>query len=156
MIRFFKQAHFLKIIIICAVFSVSLGSCARIIDNRGYVFEEEKLSLLKTGINTQDDIRALLGSPTIESVVAGTVFFYIYSRFETYTVFAPQETERRVLAIYFDDEGILSDYAYYGKEDGHIIAYIERETETRGKELTVLQQIFGNIGRFDAGAGGRP
>ncbi|GIR10464.1 MAG: hypothetical protein CM15mP21_7260 [Hyphomicrobiales bacterium] len=31
---------------------------------------------------------------------------------------------------------------------------VERTTETQGRELSFLQQIFGNLGRFESGEGG--
>ena len=34
-------------------------------------------------------------------------------------------------------------------EDGQEVAMVERETPTRGKELSLLQQLFGNLGRFN-------
>ena len=40
---------------------------------------------------------------------------------------------------------------YYGLEEGKIISYVDRTTPTRGRELTVLQQLFGNLGRLGAG-----
>ena len=45
----------------------------------------------------------------------------------------------------------------YGLKDGKQIAFVDRETPTRGKEMTVLEQLFGNLGRFNnsVGSGGR-
>ena len=34
----------------------------------------------------------------------------------------------------------------YTEKDGHVIAYNGRETPTRGKELSVIEQILGTIG----------
>jgi hypothetical protein len=39
----------------------------------------------------------------------------------------------------------------YGLEDGRVIDLATRTTPTFGRELTVLQQLFGNIGNFDPG-----
>jgi hypothetical protein len=35
----------------------------------------------------------------------------------------------------------------YSLKDGKVIAYNGRETPTRGRELTVLEQILGTVGR---------
>ncbi|MGI9464334.1 MAG: outer membrane assembly protein BamE, partial [Aestuariivirgaceae bacterium] len=61
----------------------------------------------------------------------------------------------KVLAVRFDQLDQVESFAHYGLEDGQIINISTRRTPTRGKEFTVLQQLFSNIGRFDApGASG--
>ena len=68
---------------------------------------------------------------------------------------ASEEVDRKVLAIYFDENKIVRDLAVYGLEDGIIVPIVARTTQTQGSdpnELTALQQIFGNIGRFGDGS----
>ncbi|MBI3199515.1 MAG: outer membrane protein assembly factor BamE, partial [Rhodospirillales bacterium] len=43
----------------------------------------------------------------------------------------------------------------WGMQDGKPIEPVARVTETRGKELGFLEQIFGNIGRFNKAPGTR-
>jgi outer membrane protein assembly factor BamE (lipoprotein component of BamABCDE complex) len=38
---------------------------------------------------------------------------------------------------------------FYGMQDGEIVDLQTRVTPTRGKELTILGQLFGNLGRFN-------
>jgi hypothetical protein len=40
----------------------------------------------------------------------------------------------------------------YGVEDGRIVEPVERTTPTYGQELTVMQQLLGNFGRFNTDA----
>jgi hypothetical protein len=44
----------------------------------------------------------------------------------------------------------------FGLEDGKIISLATRVTPTYGREMTIVQQIFGNLGNINAnsGAGG--
>lgn len=58
--------------------------------------------------------------------------------------------DQQVVAIAFDKDGKVKDLKRYGMKDGRQIAFIQRETPTRGKELTVLEQLFGNFGRFNS------
>ena len=44
--------------------------------------------------------------------------------------------------------GLVSDVAEYGLEDGRVVAIADRETPTRGRELTFLEQLLGNVGRL--------
>ena len=48
----------------------------------------------------------------------------------------------------------VSDVLTYDIEDGQVVDYVARETPTRGRELGILEQLFGTIGRLpDAAAG---
>ena len=125
-----------------------LLACA-VIDNRGYVFDESLLPQLKVGTTTQADIITLMGSPSTTSTLNGGAYYYTSSKFVTEAYRAPRETERRVLAIFFDADKKIRDLGFYTLEDGNIVALVERTTETQGRELSFLQQIFGNLGRLN-------
>jgi len=56
------------------------------------------------------------------------------------------------LGISFGDGNKVNNLKYYGLEEGKIISYVDRTTPTRGRELTILQQLFGNLGRLGAGS----
>lgn len=142
--------------LVLSVATLAASACAPVIHNHGYVFEDEKLALLSRGATSADQVKQILGTPTTISVIKTQSYFYIYSRFETFTYKKPEEVDRKVLAIYFDEENKIKDYAHYGLDKGNIVAFVERETPTSGKELTFLQQIFGNIGRFDSVSAGGP
>src|SRR3546814_5080921 len=94
----------------------------------------------------------LLGSPSTSSTFPdwGTTYYYISSETEAVAFLAPEVIEQQVLAIAFDKStSKVKDIKRYGLKDGKQIAFVDRETPTRGKELTVLEQLFGNFGRFN-------
>ena len=45
---------------------------------------------------------------------------------------------------------------YYDLTDAQNITMVSRITPTSGKELTVLEQILGNVGKFSGADGNRP
>lgn len=130
-----------------------LLACAPVIDNRGYVFDESLLPQLVVGTTSAADIITIMGSPSTVSTLNDGAYYYISSRFITEAYRAPRETERRVLAIFLDEDKKIRDLGFYTLEDGNIVTIVERTTETQGRELTFLQQIFGNLGRFESGDG---
>ena len=130
-------------------------ACAPVIENnRGYVFDESLLPQLKVGTTSQTDITNPYGSPSTVPTLNGGAYYYISSKFITEAYRAPRETERRVLAIFFDEDKKIRDLGFYTLEDGNVVTLVERTTETQGRELSFLQQIFGNLGRFESGEGG--
>ena len=61
---------------------------------------------------------------------------------------APKILKRRALKIRFNYEGIVKEIKEVDSTKLVEIEHIKRTTPTTGKELTVIQQIIGNVGRF--------
>ena len=101
---------------------------------------------------SKPEVERLLGSPSATSTIEGRNFYYISSILETTAFYEPKEVDRRIIAINFDEQDLVRNIADYRLKDGKVFDFISRKTPTKGKELTVLQQLFGNIGRF-GGAG---
>ena len=128
------------------------ASCSPIVENRGYVFDEKLLDQIKVNETISNDVMDILGSPSTTSAIDASTWYYIYSKAETVAFYHPTVTDRRVLAVSFNDDNKVKNLKYYGLEEGKIISYVDRTTPTRGRELTVLQQLFGNLGRLGAGS----
>ena len=146
----------MKAFLYSSAVSLALIGCAPVVHHHGYVFDEVELSALKRGETSMTDVTSMLGSPTVTSTVENQALYYISSRIESYLFYEPKETDRHVLALYFDENKKLTDYAEYGLKDGNIVAFVARETATSGRELSFLQQIFGNLGRVDGGGATGP
>jgi outer membrane protein assembly factor BamE (lipoprotein component of BamABCDE complex) len=71
---------------------------------------------------------------------------------ESFTYHPPRVIDRTVLAINFDQRGVVRDIHRYGLEDGRVIDLETRTTDTGGRRMGVLEQLFGNILNLDAEA----
>lgn len=140
--------------VVLAALLAPLQACAPVIDNRGYVFDERQIDSLKKGRTNMQAVQDSFGSPSTVTKLNGNAFYYVNSRFVTESYRAPKEVERKVLAIYFAADNTVKDFAVYGLEDGIIVPIIQRTTQTQGQELSILGQIFGNLGRFGDNAPG--
>ncbi|MFN3077933.1 MAG: outer membrane protein assembly factor BamE [Alphaproteobacteria bacterium] len=136
--------RFLRVVAVVAVFS----ACSPIVDSRGNLPTQDLLSQIRVGVQAKDDVAALLGTASSISVFGDETWYYISSKEERYAFFRPVEIERKVVAILFDKRGIVSEIKTYGPEDRRDISLVDRKTPTAGTEMTVLQQILGNVGRF--------
>jgi outer membrane protein assembly factor BamE (lipoprotein component of BamABCDE complex) len=54
-----------------------------------------------------------------------------------------------VLAVYFDDKGLVKQIANYGLKDGKVFDFIERKTRTGGADLSLIGQIFKGVGNVN-------
>ena len=141
------------IFVFLCIFTTSCSSLVSpIVENRGYVFDDTLLDKISLNKTAPDDIIDLLGSPSTTSAIDSSIWYYIFSKAETIAFYHPEITDRRVLAITFNEEDKVSNIKYYSLEDGKVVSFIDRKTPTRGRELTVIQQLFGNLGRLGAGS----
>ena len=69
---------------------------------------------------------------------------------ENYTYHPPRVVDRTVLAVNFNQNGVVRDIQRYGLQDGKIVNLTTRTTETGGRQLGVLEQLFGNLLNLDA------
>jgi outer membrane protein assembly factor BamE (lipoprotein component of BamABCDE complex) len=137
-------------LILAATLVLALPGCAAMETRNGYLPREELIADIKPGVQTQEDVQRILGSPssTASFEERRNVWYYISNRMERVAFFAPEIVEQDVLAIEFDDDGKVKDVRRYDLEDSREIDLVERQTPTRGRELGFLEQLFGNIGRF--------
>lgn len=137
---------------LAVVLLLAAAACAPRQDYRGAAIDEDKIKLVQVGQSTEAQVGALLGSPSTISTFPdwGVTYYYISSETETVAFLAPELIEQQVLAISFDKDNRVKEVKRYGLKDGKQIAFIDRETPTRGKEMTVLEQLFGNLGRFNS------
>ena len=64
-----------------------------------------------------------------------------------------KEVDKRVQEnrVKFDDSNVVEKVQLLGMDDAYEIEPVARTTPTYGQKLTILQQLFGNIGRFTKG-----
>lgn len=126
-----------------------LVACTPIYTNHGFVPDDKDLAGITTGVDTRDTVAAFLGRPSVEGLIGDSQWFYVRSQWKTYGAKAPQEVDRQVLAISFDEQGFVTNIERFGLEKGEIVAISRRVTTEPIKGRGALAQIFGSIGRLD-------
>lgn len=127
---------------------LAVSACSADIDHRGHVMEESDLRPIQIGDTSRDEIFALLGSPNLLPVTGEESWYYIGAEVRRFAFYKPELLERQVAAFHFDDAGILTGIDFLSLEDGSTISFVEETTPSRGRDLGLLEEIFGNIGRF--------
>ena len=136
-------------LVFAAALSLSLAGCIGYDGDlqRGYVADDRLLEQVKVG-SSAEQVLVVLGTPTSTSTVGGSAWYYISQTTDRVAFYKPRVIKRDVVAIKFDpaDEKVASVNTYTLR-DGKVIAYNGRETPTRGREMTILEQLLGNVGR---------
>lgn len=122
------------------------GCATPIEDVHGYTADEVLPQNIEPGADTRASVLAKLGSASTESVFDENTWFYITTRRERFAFFIPQTKQRAITAIRFSEDDAVDEVLTYNESDGQIINYAARETPTRGRELGLLEQIFGTVG----------
>ena len=133
-----------------------LGACTPTITQHGYVPDEDRIGSIRTELDDRESIRAKLGSPSTLTAFGDETWLYVSRRVEEFAFYTPKVLDQQVVAINFNDRGFVQDIRRLNLEDGRLIDPVTRETPTLGRELGVLEQLFGNLGRFNTDPGARP
>ncbi|MEO0391666.1 MAG: outer membrane protein assembly factor BamE [Pseudomonadota bacterium] len=125
--------------------------CSPIVNQRGNLVDDVRLSKVQVGEMNRVEVLNLLGTPTSRATFDDDIWYYIGQVTEKTAFFNPEVVERRILKLKFDQEGTLASLEELNLDDAQEIDVVDRETPTRGRELGVIEQLLGNLGRFNPG-----
>lgn len=128
--------------------ALALSACAQPIDVRGNEVDLDAVATILPGTFTKEDVRLMLGPPTTLATFTDKTWYYISRRTETIAFLKPITVDQMVVTVVFDDRNIVSDIKLVGMESHQEVAHVSRTTPTSGHSFSLLEQLFGNIGRF--------
>ena len=131
-------------------FVAVLAGCVAKDRFHGFVPEAEDLAAVQIGSDTRESIIATLGRPSASGIVSGSAFYYIASTFRHFGAAAPKEIDRQIVAINFDPKGVVRNIESFGLEDGQVVVLSRRVTDSGLRDISLLSQLVGAIGRFNA------
>lgn len=129
-----------------------VAACSGNVQVHGNMPDPVLVSEIQPGAYGQRDVASLLGSPSTVSTFGDKRWYYVGQTVSTFAFFKPKVLERNVLVVSFDDEGRVQATRTYTLADGRRVSPVDRVTPTEGRDLTVLQQLLGNFGRFSPDA----
>lgn len=115
---------------------------------RGYVFDEQLADAIQPGVDNRASVESTLGTPTVQSTFDDGTWYYISTTVRVRPVFWPDAKEHRVLAVAFNDSGVVSEVNNFGLNDMREVTPVGDKTPTKGRKVSFFEQIFGSIGRF--------
>lgn len=130
---------------------LAASACSDITRMHGYTPDDAALENVVVGRDTRDSVAAKVGRPAAGGLMADGGWYYVQSSWVQRGPLAPRETDREVLAISFDSAGRVENIERFGLEDGTVVPLSRRVTDTNIKGLGLVQQLMGNLGRFNPG-----
>ncbi|HUZ71576.1 MAG TPA: outer membrane protein assembly factor BamE [Stellaceae bacterium] len=125
-----------------------LASCTNPIDQRGNLPKPDKLVQIKPGSTDKATVTRLLGSPSSVAAFDANTWYYISQKTQPFAFFTPSRLDQEVVAIDFNNKGIVSDVRRKTMADAEAVKPDPNATPASGRTFTLLEQLIGNLGRF--------
>ncbi len=135
--------------------SALVAGCTSIKDHRGYIVDQTLVDAVQPGVDNRESVEKTLGRPTFESQFGTKDWYYVSQVVETPPLRRARTGSQVVLRIQFDAKGNVVDIQRRGMEQVARVMPNGDKTPTLGRERSLLEDLFGNIGQVGAaGMGG--
>ena len=118
---------------------------------RGNRIDPDDLKELVPGTSTRADATALLGSPTTKATFDDNRWVYISLITRNRIARVQGVLSQKVVVLTFNEQGVLQNVEQLDQADALPSTVSSRSTPSPGTEASFMQQLFGNIGKFNAG-----
>ena len=144
-----SNRRFSAAIILALLGPATLIGCAGQTAQRGYIVSDFALEQVPVGAS-RDQVLIALGTPSTTAGFGDNEAYYYISQTATRPVafMNYNVVDQRVLAIYFDNDELVSQIANYGLKDGQVFDFVSRTTPTGGADFSFISQLLDATGRF--------
>ncbi|MCT4575310.1 MAG: outer membrane protein assembly factor BamE [Alphaproteobacteria bacterium] len=127
-----------------------LASCSSgSISVHGNAIDKDDMAYIEVGETSKDDMIMMFGHPTTKSAVDVEKWYYSSQSIKYHSFMRPEIVDRAIVEVTFDIDGVVQEVKSYDLSDGVTVDFSEAKTESIATEKTVLQQLIGNIGKFN-------
>lgn len=127
-----------------------LAGCTVPPDQHGNLPDPAALAQIKPGVSDKAAVTRLLGSPSSVAAFDKNTWYYISRKTKTVAFFKPELLDQQVVAINFDNKGVVRDVVHRNMADREVIVPNPNATPAPGRTFSFLEQLIGNFGRFNA------
>lgn len=118
------------------------------VTHNGNMPTNERISQIKVG-DSRENVREVLGAPSTVVSFDRNTWIYMSADVKRVAFFAPEEIDRDILTIKFNDQDQVQEISRMTKADGEMVAVNEDATESYGQELGFFQKYFGGVGQYN-------
>ncbi len=128
--------------------SLVLSACSNdlFLVHNGNMPANEKISEIRIGQSKQD-VMNILGAPSLTTGLSDDHWIYMASTVKKVAFFRPEELDRKVLAISFDN-GQISKIEKLSLADGNNFKIDTHTTQTTEQEQGFFRKYFGGVGSY--------
>lgn len=123
------------------------AACTPVRDQHGYIPDSQEATQVQVGVDTKTTVLARMGTPSTVGAFDSEAWYYVSQTQERLAFFNPRTTQRDIIAVRFGKDDVVAAVDRFGVEKGRVVAYSDAKTPTRGRELTLIEQLLGSVGR---------
>lgn len=139
-----------KILLICLA-ATALAGCTPTRETNGIFLTADDIAHVPATA-TRSDVLQALGTPTTTAVFDDNTWYYVGQKTEKKAFLDAKVTARKVYEVKFAEDGTMLSLKEVENE-GIDVPIVRDKTPTTGHDLTVAQQLLGNLGRFNSRQG---
>ena len=148
-------------LIAVAAGALATGGCTKLKLHQGYVADEALITAVQPGVDNKESVQGTLGRPTFTGQFNENDWYYVSRTSQNFAYNQPRVKEQTVLRVRFDAAGNVTAVDRRGAEQVASIDPSGDKTPTLGRDRSILEELFGNIGAVGTGgmsapAGGPP
>ena len=142
-------------LILAAAGALGLSGCTKVRDHQGFIIDETLVSAIQPGVDNRDSVLGTLGRPTFVGQFQQDDWYYVSRQTKNLAFNKPNPDKQTVLRVRFDQAGNVTAVERRGLEQVASIDPSNDKTPTLGRDRSLLEELFGNIGAVgSAGPGG--
>lgn len=123
-----------------------LAGCTKVRDHQGYVVDETLITAIQPGVDNRDSVLSTLGRPSFIGQFSPDDWYYVSRTTRNLAFNQPRPQAQTVLKVSFDQAGNVASVDRKGLEHVVSIDPMNDETPTLGRERSLIEELFGNIG----------
>ena len=141
---------FKKIILL---FCLCIAGCGLETYQNGDLPAKKRLESIKVG-DSKEKVLRVLGTPnytSVENEGVGDLMIYAQTNRSSRLFLNPKTTEQDVYLFAFNEKEAVQEIKHLTLDNAQKVAYESKTTPVEGKNLSVLEQLAENFGRYNAG-----
>jgi len=136
-----------------ALLPLLASACTPIVATRGNLLTDTQVSGIVPQTTTRAEVELALGPPTATSSFDANTWYYIGERTAQEGIFAPEVVKRRIVRLRFspEDNNTVASVDDLDPRSGKDVSPVNATTPAAGKEYNFLQEMIGNVGKYNPG-----
>jgi outer membrane protein assembly factor BamE (lipoprotein component of BamABCDE complex) len=126
----------------------------QMLNNQGYIADAELVTSVQPGVDNRESVEKALGRPTMAAQWDDKVWYYVSRNTRQLAFARPVPRSQQILIVRFGADGTVTAVEKRGLEKVADISPNRDKTPTLGREESLLEDLFGNIGSVGALPGG--
>lgn len=143
-------------LLIAVAAGLASAGCTKTQDLQGYLVDETLVSAVQPGVDNKDSVQNTLGRPTFTGTFDQNDWYYVSRRTKNFAFNHPRVNQQTVLHVRFDPAGNVASVERKGMEQIVSINPSGDKTPTLGRNMSIWDELFGNIGAVGAGGMSTP